>query len=1463
MPDESSQNEYRRGGTSQAARALAALDPRFVSIDERSLQDFLALARDLAGELLFFDDPASPVPGDWNGLLGRSPRRPAEPGAPEVPAVDLDEIAAFLRNPAAVEPRREHALRRPHLVLLLTFLELLQHAQASLNRFTARHLDYYYREVLGFAARRAVGDRVHVLVELDRRSARARLPAGTALDGRLDAAGRRRIYRTARELVATRAAVASLASVHVALRETGVREARENHPGTRDEALLRMLGIALGRPLPGSPLPVYGAAKRSVDVALLAELAGLVRFASANEGLALPLYELRSLVRLARRRETGEEWPRIRQLLTLAGRRRAGARFALPDPSSRDFGAMLNAALGGPPSFAGITLVENIDDVYTQRLRAEVQTFIRTALFFPAVAEFEELMRLKQRVDAEWGEIQRILQRAGARGRNDPSFALAEPAPRDLPALLQLTHGALAFPGGATDLFGYHALLEQIEAYFFMPAEEVAHLVALHQSDPAASAAEWERVYAQLIEAYRRRERAERRARLRQARETAPGTLAQKFDAMLHAALGENPAAAEGNPFARLQGLIQRSADVAHLLDEVLPLVGSGQAAQIDWERVEQIVERAARVREGRVDPVPVQTEWLNLHADADATQVRAPGRPGFRTFGQAPIQDGEPSPEARPPAALGWAIESPLLVLTEGTRSVKLELTCDPASFDAAALQALLNGAEAKLDPPLAVEVSGEKAWIATAPKLEVRPAQSPQSPPALTVSFALGPDADPLARPLHDPRWARARHPVLRLMLRQVYSAKERRPVARYPELSLLVLTRASLQVSAQGLRGLALASDAVELDPLKPFQPFGSAPRVGSSLYVGHRELLAKPLTHPSSQLKLELEWLGAPPDLNAHYARYPHQGPFTARLSGVERNLPGSLVDSAALFEAPNKTLTHAIAVPAARLAAVFRRPAERVDAPGDDPRSWHRYLRLELGPKDFQHASHAVVATQAGMELAAQLAVQRPADATAAATLAEKYRVQPPYTPELKQLALSYTSAVDVDLSGERASADGTRVLHVHPFGVGDAQPLDPASGARGRRLLPPYTAEGALYIGLASVDFGEDRSQRVSLLFQMAEGSGDATLAPARVRWSVSDGDAWLDLARDESSDTTRGLITSGIVELVLPAVAPGTLLPGDLVWIRASVERDSASIPDTVAIHAQAVEARLDESVSTPSPTAEALPPGTIERPLQALPGVAALRQPYASFGGRAAEPEAQLYTRISERLRHKQRAVTAWDYERLVLEQFPEIYTCRCLRGAGAEGTGRVVVVVIPDIRDRHPFDPFEPRAPADLIGRIAAFLRERSPHHAAVDVRNASYVEVKVRVGVRFRDPASQSYYRELLNDELNRYLSPWAYAEGADIAIGGRIYANSIVDFIDGRAYVDYLAHVHLFTSRDGRVFERAQPDAAGELYVETSGPDQVLVAARQHQIDLVSEDGAEEERLAGIGYMKIELDFVVG
>ena len=84
---------------------------------------------------------------------------------------------------------------------------------------------------------------------------------------------------------------------------------------------------------------------------------------------------------------------------------------------------------------------------------------------------------------------------------------------------------------------------------------------------------------------------------------------------------------------------------------------------------------------------------------------------------------------------------------------------------------------------------------------------------------------------------------------------------------------------------------------------------------------------------------------------------------------------------------------------------------------------------------------------------------------------------------------------------------------------------------------------------------------------------------------------------------------------------------------------------------------------------------------------------------------------------------------------------------------------IVIIPDIKNLLPSDPFAPKALARLLADISDYLSTQMPAFAAVTVRNARYVPVRVRLRVRFREEGNQGYH-----PEAQRRASPLPFALG---------------------------------------------------------------------------------------------------
>jgi hypothetical protein len=308
--------------------------------------------------------------------------------------------------------------------------------------------------------------------------------------------------------------------------------------------------------------------------------------------------------------------------------------------------------------------------------------------------------------------------------------------------------------------------------------------------------------------------------------------------------------------------------------------------------------------------------------------------------------------------------------------------------------------------------------------------------------------------------------------------------------------------------------------------------------------------------------------------------------------------------------------------------------------------------------------------------------------------------------------------------------------------------------------------------------------------------------------------------------------------------------------WLKFSIEKDADGINDLLAVNTQGIEAVMVEDGYH-----WRIPSGTIKTTVEHNVAVKKIDQPYPSFGGRKEEDDRFFYTRISERLRHKQRAITCWDYERLVLQQFPEIYKVKAI--PCDHEYSKVRLIVIPQLEKSSGIDPLQPRLPQAQLDNIQAFVNQYCSAFSSVSVLNPRYQHVKVRVSVRFKSGYNETVYRRHLNDEIKKFLSPWAFSGPHEIVFSSEVYANAVVNFLDKQESVSYVVGLKLFTSFNGEDFVFVPPtDEKNTNRVEAIAQDVILVSAEQHEIDIINDDRIDYDDLSGVGYMKIELDFKI-
>ncbi|NVO21499.1 MAG: hypothetical protein HXX13_17490 [Bacteroidetes bacterium] len=784
-----------------------------------------------------------------------------------------------------------------------------------------------------------------------------------------------------------------------------------------------------------------------------------------------------------------------------------------------------------------------------------------------------------------------------------------------------------------------------------------------------------------------------------------------------------------------------------------------------------------------------------------------------------------------------GFAFSSPVLRMAEGTRKVTVTLNLENADPELLTDDVLKGAFE--------VYISGAKKWFGP---YSISPSWVKDG--QLAFDFTVPSSEKAIVNydaAVHGYRF-NAQAPVMQVMLR----------AAIYNDLNDIILTSASILVEVSDVTGLKLENDNGSLNPKKAFLPFGSLPVRGSRFLIGYEEALSKNI----SEISVKLDWKNPPANFATYYQAYnvgASNSGFTVQASFTYDGDRKYSNPSAALFNSINAAAENTLTFTPGHIEQTHAGGSfQRISAfrmtgmqwsknrlakelflmpileffPASKPADEAGFIALTLN-SSFFHAEYLKKSVENVVNYS------KGSGSPAFAALNE------PYTPAIQQISLSYKAHSD-EVAISSSSVDDFANDDLQFFHLAYAGQMREHSYQRSQfnflvdkkvSLLPNYENEGEMILGFKNLSAGDS----VSVLFQVADGSENPELQPASLSWSVLVDNYWKPLGTFEVIlDTTNNLLRSGIIQFVIPAEASkeNTLLPPGPLWLKAGIANNTRSVCQLISVDANAIEVQFRDQGNDPAHLTMALEPGKISKLLNGIAFVKAIRQPYSSFGGKTREQDNPFYTRVSERLRHKNRSITAWDYERMILQNFPEVHKVKCIPHAKfLEESGKycwlapgnVVLVLVPDLRNRNAVDPLKPKVNSDTISRIGSFLQTHTGMQVNVKIKNPSYQQVQVECKVKLRKGFEFNFYSKLLVQKITEFLSPWAFESGLDISFGGRIYKSVLINFVEELEFVDFIEDFYMYSISDST----GKSGDTGQVDPET--PDTILVSAATHII----------------------------
>ncbi|MCP5244437.1 MAG: baseplate J/gp47 family protein [Burkholderiales bacterium] len=779
-------------------------------------------------------------------------------------------------------------------------------------------------------------------------------------------------------------------------------------------------------------------------------------------------------------------------------------------------------------------------------------------------------------------------------------------------------------------------------------------------------------------------------------------------------------------------------------------------------------------------------------------------------------------------------------------------------------------------------IHVTSEAGWL---PIEEYVPAYSDVDKRlddnSLSIAFALSIDAPaviPYSSVIHGEGYT-TQLPAVRFIL------NPRGYLYPYSILNKLELDWVEVNVSVSGHRTLTLHNHLGQLSSLASFNPLGPLPEVGSYCVIGCAEAAIKQLTHFS----VEIKWGGFPAGIGgfeSYYQGYDGPNAHTDFKIGLSVLMEGKWfpedtvtgIDDV-LFQ--TKDVHH---------AANTLNENKRISC---DP------LMPYWSPSDYRQTLSSFSYTPSSKNGFFKFTLISPADAfghkkypqTLARVLTHnakqrfnkvlKKEPNAPYTPVVTSILVNYQATSRITI-GKSETNDwplfADKLIHLHPMGWEDAI----MKSGHSVFLLPQYVYSGNLLIGLEAFEGGG----LLTLYFHLRENSLPTEHNSAeQLQWFFLSSNQWIPLAVKEIvSDSTHGFMTSGIVTLDVPATinSENTIMPSGFFWLCVSADLDMEKFCSLYSVYAQAlkINRHLNGTEISKLISFNPLPAGSIKQAKQSISGLDNIWQVQPSVSGKSAESKIDVRIRVSERLRHKNRALLPIDYEQLILANFPQVYKVKCFANLAPKRepqhnrlfpcirAGHVTIVLLP-----HPVKQIhygkQLWLSGHLVDAVKDFIQRHTSPFVTVHFVNPIYETLQVRCTVKLKNGRDRGLCIGKLNEAISAYISPWHDRVGYTTHFGWRINMHDVQSYIQQLDFIDRVTNFSMLRiTPDGNtlfdlfdsVLETRKDTESCEIMPKY--PWSISEPMRQHFIEVDDCFVSIEPEITGIGELEIGSTFIV-
>jgi hypothetical protein len=681
---------------------------------------------------------------------------------------------------------------------------------------------------------------------------------------------------------------------------------------------------------------------------------------------------------------------------------------------------------------------------------------------------------------------------------------------------------------------------------------------------------------------------------------------------------------------------------------------------------------------------------------------------------------------------------------------------------------------------------------------------------------------------------------------------------PCYLYSFVNQLTISTIEIDVAVNGIKNLALYNNIGIVPQGKPFDLFGPLPAHNSYLLIGKTELFQKQVT----SVAIQLNWDNLPTDyggLETYYSGYSETFLNNSFKLEAQALINYNWTDLTPNPQELDLFKTQEILTPEGYQSCVleknttlrldnFNMYVDSRDNTLNDPllytiNSSGGFIKFNLKEPSYGF----------GMDLYQK-------DYSSIAMYNAKNKTQlpfpnRPFVPKVASITLDYTAKeiIQFDPTKQRnqlLSQPTSEYFHISPFGL---VPILKNGVVFGDSFFYNLKYTGYLYIGLKGIE----QLMTVSLFFDLLPSSTTITISEDdTLQIEYFQLNKWVPFkSEDILVDNTNKLVKSGIIELVLHTFDS---IDSNLFWIRVSTKSSPEHYPKIKGIYFNAVEVTCiseDNNV-----IGQVIPMGSISKFVGKQPNVKSISQPQDSYGGKAPEDQSNVYVRISERLRHKNRALSIWDFERIVLDRYNDISVAKCVnQDANFKITpGRLKMILLSKkwtIQERFYYG-------REFLDQVLDFLKQKANAFTKIEVINPTVETLIVNASIEFMPEDNGGYYLNLLNKNITDFLSPTIDVENGANGIGDVAIPSKLENFIEKLPFIKSVQSLCIEHIIQTSVTTFELIVYTGSNVISPSTPWSMLSPVETHKISVV-DNQITKPIIVGLDDMAIGLDFIIG